>query len=102
MAAKEPPPPPSERGHAPQVERAVTGAVERLATRREAVLVVVQVWRNPRIVQCVVKGDAAGEPQRVKVRDNKHFIKGMELTAVHEGGDLWSMVGRCPRWRGRW
>lgn len=39
----------------------------------------------------------------VKVRDNKNFLKGMTVHArPPTEGRSWIMVGRCPRWRGRY
>ena len=45
-----------------------------------------------------------GEKVRVTVGDNVNFLKGMVLKARPPWGSgrLWVMVGRKPRWRGRW
>ena len=52
--------------------------------------------RNPRMVLC---GD-----NRIKVRDNKNFLTGMKVKArpSTDNKQVWVMVGRCPRWRGRY
>lgn len=39
---------------------------------------------------------------RVRVRDNAKFVHGMEMTCRHVQSDLWELVGRGPRYRGRW
>ena len=51
---------------------------------------------NPNIVIC--------DDIRVRVRSNKNFLKGMELKARPPAGDgrVWVMLGRCPRWRGKY
>lgn len=52
--------------------------------------------RNPRMVMC-------GE-NRIKVRDNKNFLTGMKVKArpSTDNKQVWVMVGRCPRWRGKY
>ena len=55
---------------------------------------------NPRIVI----GQLLDEVIKVKVRDNRNFIRGMRLSArpPAEGSTTWVMIGRCPRWRGKY
>jgi hypothetical protein len=62
-------------------------------------LSVSRLVRNNRILLATTAG---GETVRVRVRDSKNFIEGMELRARHAGGDLYHHEGRCPRWKGRW
>lgn len=39
----------------------------------------------------------------VRVKDNKNFLKGMTVHARPPvEGRSWMMVGRCPRWRGKY
>lgn len=41
---------------------------------------------------------------KIRVSDNKNFLAGMKVRArppVSEG-EIWVMLGRCPRWRGRY
>lgn len=59
-------------------------------------LVITKLPLNPRLVMC-------GE-KRVRVRDNKNFLIGMKLQARPPVTDsqVWVMLGRCPRWRGRY
>lgn len=41
---------------------------------------------------------------KIRVSDNKNFLTGMKVRArppVSEG-EIWVMLGRCPRWRGRY
>lgn len=51
---------------------------------------------NPNLVIC---GD-----QYVRVKSNKNFLTGMSVKArpPATGGRVWVMLGRCPRWRGRY
>jgi hypothetical protein len=53
---------------------------------------------NPRLILAT---DGAAVV-RVRVPDCRNFIKGMEFNARLIGGDLYELVGRCPRFRGRW
>lgn len=69
---------------------------------------VVQVPVNPRLVLCVpttLQGmpQAGAERVRVKVRSNVNFIPGMLLKAEAIAGlpGMFSLVGACPRFRGR-
>lgn len=59
-------------------------------------LTVTQIPINPKMVIC---GDT-----RVRVSNNRNFIKGMKVTArpPATGERVWVMVGRCPRWRGKY
>lgn len=43
-----------------------------------------------------------GKPQRVRVRDNQHFIAGMKMECRFVQDNLWDLAQRLPRWRGRW
>ena len=60
--------------------------------------------KNPQIVIARLKKDRRLEEEllRVRVRENKNFVKGMEIQCRHLQADLWEFVGRCPRSRGRW
>jgi hypothetical protein len=57
---------------------------------------ITSIPRNPKMVLC---GDL-----RVKVRENKNFLLGMKVKArpSTDNKQVWVMVGRCPRWRGRY
>jgi len=52
--------------------------------------------RNPRLILC---GD-----RKVRVSLNKNFLIGMKVRARPsiDSESIWVMVGRCPRWRGRY
>lgn len=67
--------------------------------------VVRRLSHNPTLLQCV------GEAERevlVRVATNANFIPGMKLRArpPAKGGGIaarvYSLVGHCPRWKGRW
>jgi hypothetical protein len=57
--------------------------------------------RNPRLILC--EGPGGGEI-RVRVRSNENFVKGMLVKARPPAPDslVWVLVGRSPRWRGKW
>ena len=58
-------------------------------------VIVSRIPLNSRLVIC---GDTY-----VTVKDNKNFIKGMKLNArPPREGRSWVLIGRCPRWRGRY
>jgi hypothetical protein len=59
--------------------------------------------KNPHIIEAVTK-DNGSESVRVRVRDNKNFLLGMEIRARQdeEYPDVFALVGRTPRYRGRW
>lgn len=62
-------------------------------------LVVKQVYKkNTHLLLAVT---AAGEPQRVRVQSNRNFIPGMVIPCIHQGADLWTLNGRCPKRRGK-
>lgn len=41
---------------------------------------------------------------KIRVNNNKNFMKGMKVRARPPVGDsrVWVMLGRCPRWRGKY
>jgi len=47
------------------------------------------------------QGDRPGIA-RVRVRDSKNFVPGMTMLCRHLQRDLWELIGRCPRFKGRW
>jgi len=57
---------------------------------------------NRRIVLACHERDLSGPVLRVKVKDNVNFIPRMELRVKHQEGTLYVLVGRCPRFRGRY
>ena len=60
-------------------------------------LKIINIPRNPKLVICE-------DNIYVRVRDNKNFLKGMMVQArpPATGERVWVMIGRCPRWRGKW
>lgn len=64
----------------------------------ERVLVCVRTVRNPRVV-LARDGD---KEAWVRVRDSKNFRPDMEIRATCIEGEMWELVGRCPRWPGKW
>jgi hypothetical protein len=68
------------------------------AMDRDFEVVVKKIPMNPRIVF----GEWMGEPVRVRVPDSTRFIPGMKLRARLIERDLYVLVGRGPRFKGRW
>ena len=58
---------------------------------------------NRHIIEAKRK-DNGGESVRVRVRDNKNFMLCMEIRAraSEEYPDVFVLVGRTPRYKGRW
>ncbi|XHR29882.1 MAG: hypothetical protein ACFUZC_04875 [Chthoniobacteraceae bacterium] len=83
-------PPPSEKKGGPE-----------MASREPVTLWVKRCPLNIHIVECCLNKELAGDVVRVRVRSSANFIPKMEIRALHESGTLYSLVGRCPRYRGR-
>ena len=58
--------------------------------------------KNPHIIEA--KRPGSDEILRVRVRDNRNFLPGMEIRARQDEHypDVFVLVGRTPRYRGRW
>lgn len=50
----------------------------------------------------LLASDALGSTVRVRVRDNTNFMPEMVIQVRLIQGDLYELVGRGPRYRGRW
>ena len=59
-------------------------------------LTITKIPLNPKLVIC--------DDIRVRVRENRNFLLGMKVMArpSRDNETIWAMVGRCPRWRGRY
>lgn len=55
-------------------------------------------YKNVRIVGAAIEGAAI----RIRVRNSRHFVKGMKAPVRCIDGDLFELTRPCPRWRGRW
>ena len=79
-----------------QRELLVDEMSEPLEVPEEKEMEITLIPRNTRMVIC---GDV-----KVRVSDNRNFLKGMKLFArpPATGGGVWVMKGRCPRWRGKY
>jgi hypothetical protein len=77
-------------------EISVSEISEPLDTTQPQELEITQIPLNPKLVIC-------GEIY-VRVSSNKNFLKGMKVKARPPAteGRVWVMLGRTPRWRGRW
>lgn len=67
------------------------------AEGEERELVCSAVVRNRRILKAADQGNEAW----VRVRNSKNFRPGMPLRARFLGGTQWQLVGRGPRWGGK-
>lgn len=69
---------------------------DRLEVPLEKEFTITGIPRNTKLLIC---GDT-----RVRVTNNQNFLVGMKVKAREpaKGELVWSMYGRCPRWRGRW
>jgi hypothetical protein len=80
-----------------QKELCVSELSEPLPDPVEKEMVVTNIPFNSRMVIC---GDV-----RVKVHSNQNFKRGMKLRArppLTNDSKLWVLVGRSPRWKGKW
>jgi hypothetical protein len=50
----------------------------------------------------IVLGEWFGNPVRVRVPDSKKFVPGMRLKCRLVEGDVMALVGRGPRFKGKW
>ena len=77
-------------------EMSLTEISEPLDENEPQEMMVTKIPLNPNLLVC-------GEIY-VRVRSNKNFLTGMKVTAraPATGGRVWVMLGRTPRWRGRW
>jgi hypothetical protein len=59
---------------------------------------------NPHILLAQDGFVASGAPRlvRVRVKTKDNFRPGMEVRARHVGGDLYELVGHCPRFPGKY
>ena len=59
-------------------------------------LTITKIPLNPKLVIC--------DDIRVRVRENRNFLLGMKVMArpSRDNETIWAMIGRCPRWRGRY
>lgn len=69
---------------------------EPLEVPKEKEMKITKIPLNPKLVVC---GDVY-----VRVRDNRNFINGMKVRArpPADGSRCWVLLGRCPRWRGKY
>lgn len=70
-------------------------------------LKVVQRCINKRMIQCCALDDNSLMPKkmvRVRVRNNEHFIRHMEVPATLVEGytDLYDLARACPKKKGKW
>lgn len=76
----------------------IIGSVEQKQADDSIPLKVTRTVLNPHIVRAVRED---GKEVSVWVTTNKNFLPNMEIRAVHRVGELYDLVGRCPRFRGR-
>jgi hypothetical protein len=87
-------------------EEIVLGGVveskERTQERPQVDLEVIRVGPNPRIVVCRYRILAEELVVKLKVKENKKFIRGMRILMVEQEGEEWEYRGTLPRHKGRW
>lgn len=71
---------------------------EAISAKKTGTALVSRFTKNDRILMAMLDGQEI----RVKVNSSRHFIPNMEIPVEHVQEDLWKLVGRCPRARGRW
>ena len=63
-------------------------------------------WHNRKLILAELTDRPELGAQRICVNDNKNFRwnpeNPLEFKAEHLQADLWQLIGRCPRWPGRW
>lgn len=76
------------------------GATRREAGGAENELGLVEEWRfkNSRVIRVRRSG---GELVNVRVHSNQNYRRGMSVK-IRPSGPGWIIVGRSPRWPGRW
>lgn len=97
-------------GQASTLEQKAAGSAiaQEIAAIKEPVLVEVLVLRQTRHKQILEGYFPDTDPNdiakriRIRVRDGRNFTKGMAVRVEHLGADLYQLVGRCPRSKGRW
>lgn len=68
----------------------------------EVELIVRQVYPNPRLLLCVFPVEQSKEQVRVRVPRNDNFRPKMMIKASKLSDGFYELVGRCPRYPGRW
>ncbi|MEO0797362.1 MAG: hypothetical protein AAFX93_19595 [Verrucomicrobiota bacterium] len=58
--------------------------------------------KNPKWLTAEIVDQPEHDPVRVRVRSNENFVRGMTFKAQLQNNGTWSMLGRCPRYRGKW
>lgn len=96
---------PEARGEAPagQGAAAVSELLRAEPQRRLVVCVVVRIPRvtRHRLLVRGVSPEVLGTAFTVRVRDNAHFIPGMDVRCLVQG-NTGTLAGRLPRRKGRW
>lgn len=68
------------------------------SAKKEVRVAVTRFTRNHQIMMA----EHEGQEIRVRVNSSRNFLIGMEIPVAHVQEDLWELIGRCPRARGRW
>jgi hypothetical protein len=62
---------------------------------------VLKTMVNPHMLLVTPKNGSEGRETTVRVQNNRNFRPGMEVTALHRN-NCWWLIGRCPRYPGKW
>ena len=83
----------------PANAEAGAGGEPTVQTEPEAVLAVVSaLYRNTRLVGATIGINEI----RVRVRNSRNFVRGMEIPVRHVRDDVYELARRAPRFRGKW
>jgi len=78
------------------------GAVAEKEARVETLVVLRTTCRNRQILLACIKGRPHLGIQKIRVRSKKNFVPLMECMCRHSRGDVWALMGKLPRLKGRW
>jgi hypothetical protein len=79
-------------------EKKEAGGAQGSETDQDMQAVAKKIPLNPRLVLAELMGEAV----RVRVPDSRKFVPGMPMRVRWVSGDLYQLVGRGPRFKGRY
>lgn len=64
--------------------------------------VVTRFFMNKRILEAEIVKNGRIERVRVRVKSSENFVRKMKIKIRPRSESMYELVGRCPRYRGRW
>lgn len=64
--------------------------------------VVTRFFMNKRILEAEILKNGKMERVRVRVKSSENFVRKMKIKIRPRSATMYELVGRCPRYRGRW